>query len=80
MLTDLLQPVLQRQKGFALGAVVDAEHAKGPLVVGGSDSLESFLASRVPQLQFDSLLVYVDHLHLEVNPDRGHVVLGEPVV
>ena len=49
------------------------------LVVGLGDVLEAFLASSVPDLQFVLLVLEVDGLDLEVDPDRGHVGLLEVV-
>lgn len=50
------------------------------LVVGIGDGAEAFLACRVPDLQFDVLVVAGDCLEAEVHSDGRHVVLVELVV
>jgi hypothetical protein len=50
------------------------------LVVGVGDSAEAFLASCVPDLQFDVFALGVDRLEPEIHSDGGHIVFVELVV
>ena len=50
MLLDLFEPVAYVSECLGLGAVVHKDYALRTFVVIGSDSLESFLASRIPEL------------------------------
>ena len=67
MLFNLFQPVLDIVKGAFLSAIVDKDDTHCALVVCLRDSAEAFLASCVPHLKLDSLILHVDGLDLEVD-------------
>jgi len=67
MLVDLLEPVLNVVECLLVGAVVNEYYAHRAFVVGLSDRAESFLPSRVPHLQLDSLVLDIDLLYLEID-------------
>jgi hypothetical protein len=50
------------------------------LVVGVGDSSETFLSRRIPNLQFDALVLQVERFKAEVHSNGRHVVLTELVV
>ena len=52
----------------------------GPLIVGGCYCLESLVASGIPDLKLDFLLVYVHISNLKINANSGHKVIGEGVI
>ena len=49
-------------------------------VVGIGDGSEAFLASSIPNLQFDIPAVGVDGFESEVNTNGGHIILVELIV
>ena len=67
MLVYLLQPVGDVVEGLLLGAVVHQNNAHSTLVVGLCDCPETLLASCVPNLQLDLLIININILNLEVN-------------
>ena len=64
---NLLQPVLNIVESGLFGAIIDKNDAHSTLIIGLSDSSEALLASCVPDLELDSLILYVDCFDLEVN-------------
>lgn len=52
----------------------------GTFVVRTGDSLESLLASCVPDLKFDSLVVEIESTDFEVNSDCGEETVREDVI
>ena len=60
VLLDLAHPVLDGAEAFAVSDVVGYDDTMGTLVVAGCDSLETFLASSVPNLKLNSLSVNFD--------------------
>jgi hypothetical protein len=77
---DLCHPVLDSGKGFTICYVVCNNYSVCSLVVARGDSLETFLASCVPNLKLDCLLIDVDGPDFEVNSDCGHKVVVEDVI
>ena len=67
-------------EGVAVRDVVRHDDAVSALVVARSDSLEAFLASRVPNLQLANLVVALNRANLEVDADGGHEVFLEGVI
>lgn len=67
MLINLLEPVGNVVESSLISAIVDQDDAHGSLVVGLGDSAEPFLASCVPHLQLDPLLIDVNFLDFKVN-------------
>ena len=67
MLVDLLKPVLDVVKSALLRAVVHEHDSHRTLVISLRDRAEPFLASGVPDLKLDSLVLHIDRLNLEVN-------------
>jgi hypothetical protein len=60
VLLNLIHPVLDGAEAFAVSDVVGYDDTMGTLVVAGCDSLETFLASSVPNLKLNSLSVNFD--------------------
>ena len=67
MLINLLEPVGNVVESSLISAIVNQDNAHGSLVVGLGDSAESLLASCVPYLQLDPLLIDVNFLDFKVN-------------
>ncbi len=67
MLVNLFQPVRNIVKGLLVSAVIHKNDAHGSLIVGLGNSTESFLSGGIPNLQFDSLIVDIYFLNLEVD-------------
>lgn len=67
MLLNLLQPVRNVVEGLLVSTVVHKNDAHCALVIGLSDSAETFLARCVPHLQLYSLVIHIDLLDFEVN-------------
>jgi hypothetical protein len=59
--------------------IVDQQNTHGTTVVSGSDGAEALLASGIPDLQLDALVVELDGADLEVNADGGDERGGEAV-
>jgi hypothetical protein len=67
MLVNLFEPVLYVVKGLLVSAVINENNSHGSLVISLSNSSESLLASSVPNLQLDSLIINIDFLDLKIN-------------
>ena len=67
MLINLLEPVGNVVESSLISAIVDQDDPHGSLVVGLGDSAEPLLASCVPHLQLDPLLIDVNFLDFKVN-------------
>lgn len=57
VLLDLVHPVLDCTEALAVGDVVSHDDTVGSLVVAGGNSLETFLASGVPNLELNGLSI-----------------------
>ena len=64
---NLLHPVSDIIKGLFVSAVIDEDDAHSSFVIGLSDGSESLLASCVPNLQFNKLIINVDGFNLEID-------------
>ena len=80
VLFDFGHPGVHSVEGVAVGDVVNDDDAMRALIIARSDSLESFLAGRVPDLQLADFLVDVDGADFEVDANGRHEVLLELVV
>jgi hypothetical protein len=78
-LVDFLHPLAHIFEGFTLGDVVDDDDAVGTSVVTRSQRPKSFLSSRVPDLQFNVLIIHLDRLYLEVDTNGVKEILVEGV-
>lgn len=67
MLVYLFQPVGDVIEGLLVSAVVNKNDTHGSFVIGLSNCPEAFLSSSVPDLKFDSFVIYVDLLNFEVD-------------
>lgn len=67
MLSEIVQPLRQVIEGVASGDVVYEEGPSGASVVRAGDRAESFLASSIPDLEFDLFTVNADHSSSEFN-------------
>jgi hypothetical protein len=67
ILLNLLEPVVDRGECVLICNVVSQNNALGPFVVRMRYCAEAFLASRVPNLDFESLSVNVDCFYFKVN-------------
>ena len=74
ILINLLEPVSDIRESLRLSRVIHEYHSFSSLVVVSSDSLEAFLAGRVPKLHLYTLILYLEHLDFEVNAYGWHVV------
>jgi hypothetical protein len=54
---DLVHPVLNSAEALAVGDVVSHDDTVSTLIIAGSDGLETFLASSVPDLELNGLSV-----------------------
>ncbi len=80
MLLDLTHPGLHSGEALSVGNVVGHNNTVSSLVVTGSNSLESFLTSGVPDLKLDGLAININGSDFEVNSNCGHKVLCEDVI
>ena len=80
VLFDFGHPGVHSVEGVAVGDVVNDDNAMRAFIIARSDSLESFLAGRVPDLQLADFLVDVDGADFEVDANGRHEVLLELVV
>ena len=71
MLLNILDPVANVSKRLFVGDVVHEQDSHGSAIVGGGNGAEALLASRVPNLQLDSLAVERDGANLKVDSNRG---------
>ena len=60
--------------------IVDEQRAGSASVVGAGDGLKRFLASSVPNLQFDVLVVDLNRAGSEFDANRQIVLLTEALV
>lgn len=80
VLLNFTHPGVHRIEGVAVSDVVNYDDTMRALIIAGSDSLESFLAGSVPDLQLADLLIDVDGADFEVDANGWHEVLLELVV
>ena len=80
MLLDLTHPGLHSGEALSVCNVIGHNNTVSALIVAGSNSLESFLTSSVPDLQLDGLAININGSDFEVNSNCGHEVLREDVV
>ena len=57
---DLVHPVLYCAEALAIGDIVGHNDTVGTLVIAGGDSLETLLASSVPNLELNGLSINFD--------------------
>ena len=67
MLLYLTQPRLHVVKSARVRRIVNQQDAVRALIITLSDCSKSFLASCVPNLQFNGPIVNLDRLHFEVD-------------
>lgn len=77
---DLLQPLLDVVEAVHVGDIVDHTDAVSTSVVRRSNSSESFLASRVPNLQLHRLAIQLNSSDFEVDTDSRNVGFGVGVI
>ena len=80
ILIDLLEPIANIWESLSLRCIVHQNDSLGTSVVISCDCLEAFLTGCVPQLQLDAFIVNLEHLDLEINPDRRHVVRTKSIL
>ena len=80
VLIDLTKPDRYAEETLAIGEVEDDDDAVSTLVIGVRNCAVPFLACRVPDLQLDRALVYLQRSEPEVDSDRADVVLLEAVI
>lgn len=80
VLLDFLQPSGEMGEGIPPRDVVDEECARRTAIVRTRNTLERFLASRVPDLQLDVLLLDLDGASTKLDSDGQIVLLTEPLV
>ena len=80
VLSHFLQPSGQVVEGLFAGDVVHQQSTGGSSVVGPRYAFKGFLASGVPDLQLDVLLVNFDCPTAELYADGQVVLLSEPLV
>lgn len=73
---NFVQPLLDVVEGLHVRDVVYHNDTVGTAIVGRRDGAESFLSCRVPNLQFDSLLVQFDSADF-LNRERGGIAIDE---
>ena len=76
----ILNPFVHAGERLARGDVVADDGDGRVLDVGGNQTFESLLASRVPQVQYDDLVLHVHLLRHEVNSNRRLVRIIEAVI
>lgn len=64
---DVSQPIGQVVVTFQIGDIVHEQDAHCPSVVGGGKGAEAFLASGVPDLQFNGHTVQINELLFEID-------------
>ena len=74
---NLFEPVCDVVETELIGAIVDKEDAHRTFVVGLCDCAESFLASRVPHLQFHTLILNLDSLDFEIDTCTQYIINGQ---
>lgn len=67
MLINLFQPVLYIVESLLVGAIVNQYDTHRSLVISLGNSTEAFLASSVPHLQFNSLIIHIYFLYFEID-------------
>jgi hypothetical protein len=80
VLFNFCHPILNSREGLSVRNVVGNYDSVGAFVVARSYSLEALLASSVPDLELNSLLVDVDCSNLKVYADSWHEVVGEHII
>ena len=66
MLIYLLEPIRNVVESSLVSAIVDEDDPHGSLVVSLGDSAEPLLASCVPHLQLDPLIIDINFLNFKV--------------
>lgn len=79
-LFNLGHPSVNSVEGVTVRDVVNHNDSVGSLVVRRGDSLESFLSSCVPNLEFADFVVRVDSSDLEVDADSWLEILLKLIV
>ena len=80
MLFNLAEPILNVIERILFRAVVDKQYTHCSFVVGLCNGSEPLLPRRVPNLQFDRLVIKFDRFNSEVNSYRWHVAGGKLIV
>lgn len=71
LVLDIVHPLLYALEGVAVGDIIDDNGHRGIANVVGDEGLESLLASGVPELEADGLLLEEDVLGDEIDADGG---------
>lgn len=80
MLLNLSHPGLHSCERLSVSNVIRHNDTVSTLVVAGSNCLEAFLASSVPDLELDGLAVNINGSDLEVNANSWHEVLSKEII
>ena len=80
VLVDLSHPLRDLGEGVSVSDVVGHDDTVSTLVVAAGNSLEPLLPGGVPNLQLDSLAVYVNSSDFEIYSDSWHEVVVEDVI
>ena len=75
VLLNFRHPVLNSGERFSISNVIGHNYAVCSFVVAGGNSLEAFLASCIPDLELDCLLINIDSPDLEVDTNCRHEVV-----
>ena len=71
MLFRFFKPSTQMLKGITSGNVVHQQCTRRTTIIRTCDTTETFLSSRIPNLQFDLLSIrYIDHTSAKFNTNR----------
>ena len=80
VLLDFFEPACEVRECVSASDVIDQECTCGTAVVGARDALEALLASRVPDLKLDILLLNLDSARSEFDANSQIVLLTESLV
>lgn len=59
-------------KALLVTDIIDEQYTHGTSIIGSGDGLESFLASSIPNLQLDPLVIEINGSDLEINTNGGN--------
>ena len=80
ILSHFFEPARQMRERVPPRDIVDEQSASSTSVVGAGDGLKRFLASSVPNLQLDVLVVDLNRAGSEFDANRQIVLLTEALV
>ena len=80
VLINFAHPLRDLRERFSVSDIISDDNTVGSFVITAGDSLESLLASSVPDLKFYGFAININSSNFEINTDCWHEVVIENII